>query len=480
MSEQTQGITVKKSEDISEWYTQVIQKAELADYSLVSGCIVYRPRSYAIWEKVQEFFDSEIKKLGVKNAYFPLLIPESLFKREAEHVEGFAPEVAWVTMGGNSPLNERLAVRPTSETIMYESYSKWIKSYRDLPLKINQWCNIVRWEFKHPMPFIRGREFLWQEGHTVFATKEEADKEVMDILDLYHDVHEKILAVPGIKGQKAHSEKFAGADYSMSVESFMPSGKGLQSATSHHLGQNFAKSFNISFLNESGESALPYQNSWGISTRLLGAMIMTHGDDKGVVIPPKVASLHVVIVPILFEATKKQVLDKCSEIKRMLEKSNISVHLDDRDNYSAGWKFSDWELKGVCLRIELGPKDLEKSQCVVVRRDTGVKTFVKLDELTKVIPAELDKMQSDMLIKAKKFVDENTVHVKSWSEFSKAVEDKKMIYAPWCCEDDCAAKIKQESGAKSLTLPLGLDKPKDKCFKCLKDSKHIGLFAKSY
>jgi len=377
-------------------------------------------------------------------------------------------------------LNERLAIRPTSETIMYESYSKWIKSYRDLPLKINQWCSVVRWEFKHPMPFIRGREFLWQEGHTVFASKAEADKEVLDILDLYAQVHEDLLAVPAVKGKKAESEKFAGADYSMSVESFMPSGKGLQSATSHHLGQNFAKSFNISFLNEKGESAMPYQNSWGISTRLLGALVLTHGDDKGLVIPPRVAPLQVVIVPILFEASKQKVLDKCKDVKVVLEKSNVSVVLEDRDNYTPGWKFTDWELKGVCLRVELGPKDLEKSQCVVVRRDTGVKHFVKLEEVSKFVLAELNKMQSDMLINAKKFVSENTVHVKSWSDFLKAIEDKKLIYAPWCCGNDCAAKIKDESGAKSLTLPLGLDKPKDKCFKCLKDSTAVGLFAKSY
>ncbi|MBW3016354.1 proline--tRNA ligase, partial [Candidatus Woesearchaeota archaeon] len=338
--EPTQGITVKKDENISEWYTQVIQKAELAEYTGVSGCMVLRPRAFAIWEKLQAFFDGEIKKLGVRNAYFPLLIPESLLKKEAEHVEGFAPEVAWVTMGGHSELNERLAIRPTSETIMYEAYSKWIRSYRDLPLLINQWCNVLRWEFKHPVPFLRGREFLWQEGHTVHADKKGAEKEVLVILELYKRVFEDLLAVPVIKGRKSDNEKFAGADYSTSVETFAPSGKAVQAATSHHLGQRFAKSFNISFLNEKGESCLPYQNSWGFSTRSIGAMVLYHGDDNGLVIPPKVAPLHVVFVPIMFEDSKEKVVSKCHEVAKHLEKTGVSVFVDDRDGYTPGWKFN--------------------------------------------------------------------------------------------------------------------------------------------
>jgi len=479
--EPTQGITVKKADDISEWYTQVIQKAELAEYTGVSGCMIYRPRVFAIWEKLQAFFDGEIKKLGVKNSYFPLFIPESLLKREAEHVEGFAPEVAWVTHGGHSELAERLAVRPTSETIMYEAYSKWVRSYRDLPLKLNQWNNVVRWEFKHPVPFLRGREFLWQEGHTVFASKAEAEKEVLDILELYRRVFEEMLAVPVIKGRKSDNEKFAGADYSTSVETLAPSGKAVQAATSHHLGQRFAKSFNISFLNEKGEKALPYQNSWGFSTRSIGAMILFHGDDKGVVIPPRVAPLHVVIVPILFEDSKEKVIAKAHEVAQHLKKTGVAVEVDARDNCTPGWKFNEHELNGVCIRIEIGPKDLEKGHAVVVRRDAGRKEFVKLSDLPAVIPKELDRMQADMFERAKKFLTDNTVHAKTWKDFEKGVKDKALIYASWCCTQECAEKIKAETeGAKCLNVPFGHEKPFAKCIKCEKPAKSVVIFAKAY
>ncbi len=477
--ESTQGITVKKSEDISEWYTQVIQKAELADYTGVSGCMIYRPRAYAIWEKIQAFFDAEIKKLGVLNCYFPLFIPESLLKREAEHVEGFAPEVAWVTHGGHSELAERLAVRPTSETIMYDAYSKWVRSYRDLPLKLNQWNNVVRWEFKHPVPFLRGREFLWQEGHTAFAKKEEAEKEVLEILELYRRVFEELLAVPVIKGRKSDNEKFAGADYSTSVETLAPSGKAIQAATSHHLGQRFAKSFNISFLDEKGEKALPYQNSWGLSTRSIGAMVLYHGDDKGLIIPPKVAPLQVVIIPIMFEDSKEKIVSKAHELAKHLIKTNISVLVDDRDSYTPGWKFNEWELKGVCIRIEIGPKDLEKNHVVVVRRDTGKKEFVKFSDLPDFVPKELEKMQVDLFRKAKKFLDENTVQAKSWKDFEKA--EKKLVYAPWCCTAECAEHIKTSTeGVKCLNLPFEAPKPFAKCIKCDKPAKHSAIFARAY
>lgn len=479
--DQTQGITVKKSDDISEWYTQVIQKAELMEYTGVSGCMIYRPRIFAIWEKLQSFFDGEIKKLGVQNSYFPLFIPENLLKRESEHVEGFAPEVAWVTHGGHSELNERLAIRPTSETIMYDAYSKWIRSYRDLPLKLNQWCNVVRWEFKHPMPLIRGREFLWQEGHTVFASKSEADKEVLDILELYRRVSEELLAVPVIKGKKSENEKFAGADYTTSVETVVPSGKAVQFATSHHLGQRFAKSFNINFLNEAGESALPFQNSWGFSTRSIGAMILFHGDDKGLVIPPRVAPLQVVIVPIIFEDSKAKVLAKVNEIAKHLQHANISVYVDDRDNYNAGWKFNEWELKGVCIRIELGPKDLEKNQVVLVRRDSGDKEFIKISDVPSRVPEVLDRMQIELFNKAKRFLDDNTVRANSWKDFESGIKNKKLIYASWCCASDCAEKIKNDTeGAKCLNLPFGNEKPFAKCVKCEKPATAVALFAKSY
>ena len=479
--EETQGITVKKSEDSSEWYTQVIQKAELAEYTGVSGCIIYRPRSYAIWEKIQAFFDKEIKKLGVKNSYFPLLIPEALLSREAEHVEGFAPEVAWVTEAGHTKLAERLAIRPTSETVMYEAYSKWIRSYRDLPLKLNQWCSVVRWEFKHPVPFLRGREFLWQEGHTVFANKAEAEKEVLDILDLYRRVYEELLAIPVIKGKKSENEKFAGADYTTSIETLAPSGKAIQAATSHHLGQRFAKSFNISFLNEKGESAFPYQNSWGITTRSIGAMVLFHGDDKGLIIPPRVAPLQVIIVPIMFEDSKQKVIDKAHEVSVHLQKAGVLVEVDDRDSYTPGWKFNEHEMKGVCVRIEIGPKDLEKNHAVVVRRDTGKKEFVQLADLPAFIPAELEKMQKDLFNKAKKQLDDITVHASSWKDFEKAVAERKLIYAPWCCAAECAEKIKADTeGVKCLNLPFDQKKPFAKCIKCEKPATNVAIFGKAY
>ncbi len=476
MAKETQGITVKKADDISEWYTQVIQKAELIEYTDVSGCIIYRPRSFAVWEKLQAFFDKEIKKLGVQNSYFPIFISEKLLTREAEHVEGFTPEVAWVTHGGHHELKERIAVRPTSETVMYDAYSKWINSHRDLPLKLNQWVNVVRWEFKHPTPFLRGREFLWQEGHTAFAGKEEAEKEVLDILELYRRVFEDMLAVPVIKGIKTEDEKFPGADYSTSIETLAPSGKAVQSATSHHLGQRFAKSFNISFLDEDGNKSLPYQNSWGFSTRSIGAMILFHGDDKGLVVPPRVAPLHVVIVPILFEDSKGKVLAKCNELAKSLK--DVSVFVDDREGYSPGWKFNEWELKGVCIRVEIGPKDLEKNHVVMVRRDSGKKEFVKFDELAKRILVELDQMQSDLFVKAKKFLDDSTIQAKSWDEFKGA--EKKLIYADFCSTADCAAEIKSATGGvRCLNVPFD-KRPAGNCVKCGKPAKVVGLFAKAY
>ncbi len=474
------GITVKKAEDISEWYTQVIQKAELADYTGVSGCMVIRPRAYAIWEKLQQFFDKEIKKLGVQNAYFPLFIPEALLTKESEHVAGFAPEVAWVTQGGNTKLAERIAVRPTSETIMYDSYSKWIRSYRDLPLKINQWVNVVRWEFKHPVPFLRSREFLWQEGHTVFEKKEQADKEVLDILELYRQVFEDLLAIPTIKGKKSENEKFAGADYTTSIETMAPSGKAVQAATSHHLGQRFAKSFDISFLDETGKKATPYQNSWGFSTRSIGAMILFHGDDKGLIIPPKVAPTHVVIVPILFDDTKEKVLKEARKIKDLLK--DFFVNLDDRTSYTPGWKFNEWELKGVPLRIEIGPKDLVSEQCVIVRRDTREKIVVKNKEVSSKVKELLDAIQKNLFDKAKKFLNDNTINAKSWADFKTAIEQKKLVKAEWCESAQCAEAIKEETeGAKVLNIPF--DQPKKfegKCAHCNKPAKVMALFAKSY
>lgn len=478
MKENIVGITVKKEDDFGEWYTQVVQKAELADYTDVSGCMVIRPRAYAIWEKIQAWFDSKIKELGVKNAYFPVFIPEHHLMREKEHVEGFTPEVAWVTHSGETKLNEKLAVRPTSETIMYASYSKWIQSYRDLPLRLNQWCNVVRWEFKHPTPFIRGREFLWQEGHTCFATKKEAEAEVKEILDLYRRVYEELYAVPAIMGLKTDTEKFAGADYTTSVETFVPSGKAVQAATSHYLGQNFAKAFDISFLDESGKRDLPHQNSWGMSTRTIGVMVMMHSDDKGLIIPPKLADPEAVIVPIIFDKTKAKVLKECKKIKDLLK--HHKVHLDDRDSYTSGWKFNEWEMKGVPVRIEIGPKDLEKKQVVVVRRDTGKKDFVKITQLAKYLPSLLEEIQTNLFNNAKKFIKDSTVKIKTKAEFVKAIKDKNMVYTQWCDTAKCEENIKEETGAKTLNKPFKQPKVEGKCPLCNKEAKCWVYFAKSY
>ncbi len=473
------GITVKKDSDISEWYTQVIQKAELAEYTDVGGCIIFRPRAYAVWEKVQQFFDAEIKKLGVKNAYFPLLIPESLLKKEAKHVAGFAPEVAWVTEGGHSKLSERLAIRPTSETIMYDAYSKWIKSHRDLPLLINQWCNIVRWEFKHAVPFLRTREFLWQEGHTVHATKESADKEVRTILDLYAKVMEDLYAIPVIKGKKTDSEKFAGADYTLSIETFMPSGKSIQVATSHGLGQNFSKSFDIKFLDKDEKTKFAWQNSWGISTRTIGIMIMIHGDDKGLVLPPKVAPTHIAIVPIIFEKDKEKVLKAARDIEKSLSKE-FSVELDDRESYSPGWKFSDHEMKGVPIRIEIGPRDLANDSAVIVRRDNGEKINIKIKDINKKIKETLDDIQRNLYNKAKKFIDSSLVNVNSMDDLKKAIENKKFALVSWCGKESCETKINEKTGAKSMNMPLDQPKRLNKCISCDDSGKFAVYFAKSY
>lgn len=479
MKEKDIGITAKKSENVSEWYQQVILKAELADYTDVSGCIVFRPRSYAIWEKIKEYFNKELKKRGIRNAYFPLFIPEKFLMKEKDHVEGFTPEVAWVTHSGDTELAEKLAVRPTSETIMYDSYSKWIRSYRDLPLRINQWANVVRWEFNNPIPFLRTREFLWQEGHTVFATKKEAEAEVLDILELYRKVFEDCYAIPMIKGKKSEKEKFAGAVYTTSVETFLPTGKAIQGGTSHFLGQNFAKAFNIQFLDKNEKKQFGWQNSWGISTRSIGVMIMFHSDDKGLVIPPAVASTHAVVVPIYMK-DKEKVLKEAKKIKDSIK--GYEIILDDREEYTPGYKFSDWEMKGVPVRIEIGPKDIEKKQVVMVRRDNGKKEFVSIKDINTKLKSLLNDIQKNLLANAKKSLKSNIIEVKDWKEFVKAIKDKKMVRAAWCEEEECEDWIKDKSGgAKSINIPF--DQPKkipDKCCHCGKKAKSMTLFAKSY
>jgi prolyl-tRNA synthetase family I len=467
------GITVKKAEDISEWYTQVIQKAELAEYTDVSGCMVIRPRAYAIWEKVQSFFDARIKKMGVQNAYFPSLIPEHLLMKEKEHVEGFSPEVAWVTHGGNSKLAERLAIRPTSETIMYDSYKKWIRSHQDLPLKMNQWCNIVRWEFKNPQPFLRGREFLWQEGHTVFATREESEEEALAILDLYAEVMEELYAIPVLKGKKTDVEKFAGADTTFSIETLLPSGKAVQVATSHMLGQNFSKAFNISYIDKDEKKKHPFQNSWGISTRTIGIMVLMHGDDKGLVIPPRLASLHAVIVPIKIDNPSF-----IEGVQRQL--SGYTSFVDDRKNYTPGFKFNDWEMKGVPIRIEVGPRDIEQDQVVLVRRDTGDKKNVQVKDLAKVFVEELSAMHHALFAKAKKQVDGLIVEVKDESAFKKALADKKAGKVLFCVTRECEEAVGEKYSVKSLNMPMQGHQHKGVCVFCGKPAKAETIFAKSY
>jgi len=471
------GMTVKKSENFPEWYTEVIQKAELADYAAIAGCIVFRPYSYEIWEFIQDYINKDIKKRGHKNAYFPLFIPESFFKKEADHVEGFAPEVAWIEKKEGDA--ERYALRPTSEAIMMDSYSKWVKSHRDLPILLNQWCNVVRWETQVTKPFLRTREFLWQEGHTAHKDKKEAEEEVAVSLKMYRRLIEEEMAIPVLAGKKSEAEKFAGAEYTLPLEALMPDGRALQMCTSHYLGQNFAKAFDIKFLDENEKHAYAHTTSWGMSTRTIGAIIMVHGDDKGLVMPPRIAPIQAVIIPIVFDKTKKDVLKKAGELSKKLSET-IRIHLDDRDNYTPGWKFNYWELKGVPIRIEIGPKDIAKSQVVLVRRDTGEKIAVKLSELDKKIPIFLETIQNALFAKAQKFLKANIREAKSFKEFSDIIETKRgFVKAEWCGERACEAEVKDKTTA-TIRLLDEKAKPKGKCVHCGKNADAVAYFAKSY
>jgi len=475
--EATLGITVKKEDDMPEWYSQVVLKSELADYSKIKGCMVIRSYGYAVWQKIMDYFNRRIDKINVKNAYFPMFIPESFFKKEAEHAEGFSPEVAWIQ--NKDEKGERLALRPTSETIMYDSYAKWIRSWRDLPFRLNQWCNIVRWEVSDVKLFLRSREFLWQEGHCVYETKEECDKETLIILREYQKLAEELLAIPVLTGKKTEKEKFAGALYTTTIESFMPDGKALQLGTSHNLGQGFAKVFGIKYLGKDEKYHLPWQNSWGFSTRLIGAVVMLHSDDKGLVLPPKIASMQVVIVPILFDKTKEKVLKKAKEIKSKLK--GFSVHLDDRDEYSPGWKYNEWELKGVPLRIEIGPRDMEKKQAVIVRRDTGEKETVKVVNLSKKVKFLLDEIQNNLYNKAKKFLDGNIVDTDDWDSFMNTIKSRKIAKALFCGSAECEDWIKDKTGgATSRCIPFEQKNVKGKCIHCGKEAKFWVYFSKNY
>jgi len=476
------GITVKKSENFSEWYTQTVLKSGLADYAPIKGCMILREHSYAIWEKIQEIFNKQIKEKGHKNVYFPMFIPESFLKKEAEHFEGFVPEVAWITVGGNSKLEERLAVRPTSETIMYATYAKWIRSWRDLPLKLNQWCNIVRWETRATKLFLRTREFLWQEGHTAHATKEEAETEVMEILNIYKDLVENYLAIPVLVGKKTENEKFAGALYTTAVEALMPDGKVLQMGTSHNLGQNFAKVFSIKFIGEDEKEHYVWQTSWGVSTRMIGALVMVHGDDKGLVLPPKITPVQTVIIPIFYKnIAQKLILEKAREILNKLVENGVAAVLDDRPAYTPGWKFNEWELKGVPIRIEIGPRDIKQKQLTLARRDTFERLAVKEEEIGDVVNKLLEEIQNNLFNRAKKFLEDNITTVKTYDEFKEALKKKGgFIRACWCSSSTCEEKIKEATGATIRIVPFEKETPFSTCICCGKEAKDVVYFGRAY
>ncbi|KAF7153948.1 hypothetical protein RHSIM_Rhsim01G0000400 [Rhododendron simsii] len=509
------GLSAKKDDNFGEWYSEVVVSGELIEYYDISGCYILRPWTMSIWEIMQAFFDAEIKQMKIKNCYFPLFVSPGVLQKEKDHIEGFAPEathssrrtkessyhnatVAWVTKSGQSDLEVPIAIRPTSETVMYPYYSKWIRGHRDLPLKLNQWCNVVRWEFSNPTPFIRwrklpcdcrSREFLWQEGHTAFATKEEADKEVLEILELYSRIYEEYLAVPVIKGKKSEHEKFAGGLYTTSVEAFIPNtGRGIQGATSHCLGQNFAKMFEINFENDKGEKAMVWQNSWAYSTRTIGVMVMVHGDDKGLVLPPKVAAIQVIVIPVPYkDADTKGIYDACDATVETLTKAGVRAEADFRDNYSPGWKYSHWEMKGVPLRIEIGPKDLANEQVRAVRRDNSAKSDLSMASLVEHVKEMLTSIQQSLFDVAKQKRDACIQVVKTWDEFVEALSHKKMILAPWCDEEevekDVKARTKGEIGAaKTLCSPFeqpALDEG-TLCFASGKPAKKWTYWGRSY
>jgi len=473
------GITVSKNDNFSEWYTQVIIKAELVDYAPVKGLIVLRPDGYSIWESIKESLDSKLKETGHRNGFLPVLIPESLLAKEKEHFEGLNPEVFWVTHSGNSELGDRLALRPTSETLAYSLFSKWIRSWRDLPLKINFWNTALRAEIKGTKPFLRTSEFLWQEGHTVHATKDEAEKEVADILELYKKTIEEELAVPVITGKKSENDKFVGAVYTDTLESLMPDGKALQMGTSHFLGQNFSKPFDVKYLDETNTETFAWQTSWGVSWRLIGGMIMTHGDDKGLILPPKIAPIQVVIIPIYTNDDKDSVIQKSHQIKDDLSKIDLRVHLDDREQLTPGFKFNDWEMKGIPIRIEIGPKDIAKKQVVLVRRHNRTKTSLNMDSLTEEISSELKNIQKEMFDTAKKILDERVVRVSEYQQFKEQLDNGKMIDCSWCGNQTCEDKIKEETGADIRVIPSDNTKA-ETCIYCKNSGTTDALFARGY
>jgi len=464
-------------DNFAQWYTDIVRKAELADYTDVKGFIAIRPYGYAIWENIQNYADKKFKEHGVKNISMPVLIPEGLLNKEKDHVEGFAPEVAWVTMGGGETLEERLCVRPTSETIFSTMYAKWLNSWRDLPYLYNQWCSVLRWE-KETRPFLRSREFLWQEGHTIHETAEEAEKFTLEMLNVYADVIENLLAIPVLKGRKTPTEQFAGADATYTVETLMHDGRALQAGTSHYFGQNFSKPFDIKFQNREGKEEYAYQTSWGISTRLIGAVIMAHGDNRGLKLPPRVAPIQAVIVPVAMH--KEGVKEKAQEVYQNLSKT-YRMELDIRDQYSPGYKFNDWEMKGVPVRIELGPRDIEAGKCVVVRRDTFEKIEVNLEELETKLNNILEEIQNNMYQECEKRVQDKTTIAKTMEEFEKNLaENQGYVKTMWCGDADCEEKIHEQTGAKSRCIPFEQEHIADTCVCCGKAADKMIIWGRQY
>ncbi|MFC5532493.1 proline--tRNA ligase [Cohnella yongneupensis] len=469
-----------QGEDFSRWYLDVIKKAELMDYSPVRGCIVFRPEGYEIWENIQKELDQRFKATGHRNAYFPLFIPESFFQKEKEHVEGFNPELPWVTEAAGEKLEERLAIRPTSETMFGHMYSKWINSYRDLPLLINQWANVVRWE-KRTMPFLRTSEFLWQEGHTAHEDEADARKETMTMLDVYTDFVENVLAIPVIKGEKTPSERFAGAVDTYSIEAMMKDGRAVQAGTSHYLGTKFAVAFDIKYLDRENTQQFCHTTSWGVSTRLIGALIMVHGDDRGLVMPPKVAPTQVVMIPIGPPKTREVVLGKTDELYAQLKAAGIRVRVDDRADVSPGWKFNEYEMRGIPIRLELGPRDLENGQCVLVSRVSGEKKSVALDNLVAEVEALLGQIHVAMFAKAQSFREEHSFSVDTLDEFKSAMEESRGFgLAGWCGSDACEKQVKEETGATSRNIPFEPAERKSTCLVCGDAAKHTVVFARAY
>ncbi|EKG02718.1 prolyl-tRNA synthetase, putative,bifunctional aminoacyl-tRNA synthetase, putative [Trypanosoma cruzi] len=509
------GILVKREENFPQWYVEVITKAEMIEYYDVSGCYIIRPWAFFIWSRIQKFFGARIERMGIEDCYFPMFVSKSCLEREKDHVEGFAPEVAWVTKAGETDLEVPVAIRPTSETVMYPYYAKWIRSHRDLPVRLNMWNNVIRWEFSHPTPFIRTREFLWQEGHCAWQTEEECSQEVLEILDHYAAVYEELLAVPVVKGRKTEKEKFAGGYYTTTVETYIAAiGRGCQGGTSHNLGQNFGKMFNISFQDpekNDGSTLIPWQNSWGLSTRVIGVMTMVHGDDSGMVLPPRVASVQVVIIPVgitknTTDEERKSLLEGCKTLERVLVSGGIRAKADLRDNYSPGWRFNHWEVKGVPVRVELGPRELASLKISLVLRHDGSRRSLLWDkELPTAMTLLMDEIHNSMFAKAKRERQENTKKLTEWSDFTPALNRKCLVLAPWCGEMSCEDQVKKDSaeeskamqseevrddarapsmGAKTLCIPF--DQPESVegktciCKSCSRPAKHWVLFGRSY